>query len=77
MIRISRSPVVLLVLAVLAAMPMRVAAQDTPVGLSPEVRAALAEGDAVRVIVRVRQAYQVEGRLDRPAVQAQRTRLRA
>lgn len=47
-----------------------------PAAVADEVRAAMAEDGSTPVLVRVRQSFQVEGRLDRSAAAAQRARLR-
>jgi subtilisin len=77
MIAASR-PAAFLLAAVLLALPHAAGAQGgDPARIAPAVRAAADGGDEIRVIVRVREPYQPEGRLGRAAATAQRARIRS
>lgn len=74
---VDRWPAVCLILAASIAAPGSAAAQTDPERRAPAALSAeAAERGAVRVIVRLRAAYRLEGRLDRAAAAAQRARIR-
>ena len=66
----------LLLIALLLTPALASGRQGQGTRASDDVRAAVATAGVSEVIVRVRQAFQMEGRLDRSAALAQRARLR-